>query len=238
MSEPVTRKERYLAKISGENVTLPEKPITREEMYLAKIAEGTSGGETVDTYTKTEIDEKIENVNGEITAIEGKITTANEKIQAVETKVEETETGVEENTKSISENQKSITDFKTEVEKKGTETDTRLTALESNPVIKIGTESTFSTYKNGTHTINKRAVFLAGCSNTINSNDGNRSVTITPVISAKGIGTVLIFSSPVDGSVLSNTEIKDLVYYYIDMPTSPFPNTASDPTEEEKPSYE
>ena len=36
--DPITRKEMFLAKAAGQNVTTP-KPITREEMFLAKIAE-------------------------------------------------------------------------------------------------------------------------------------------------------------------------------------------------------
>ena len=38
MDEPLTRKEMYLAKIGGENVSVPE-PLTREEMYLNEIVE-------------------------------------------------------------------------------------------------------------------------------------------------------------------------------------------------------
>lgn len=40
--EPITRKEKFLAKAGGQEVSLPE-PITREEMFLAAIG-GTSGG--------------------------------------------------------------------------------------------------------------------------------------------------------------------------------------------------
>ena len=36
--DPITRKEMFLAKAAGQDVTLPE-PITREEKYLAAIAE-------------------------------------------------------------------------------------------------------------------------------------------------------------------------------------------------------
>lgn len=39
---PITRKEMFLAKAAGQNVTTPE-PITREEMFLSKI-QGGSGG--------------------------------------------------------------------------------------------------------------------------------------------------------------------------------------------------
>lgn len=54
MSE-ITRRELYLAKIAGDDVSLPEYPITREEQYLARIAEG-GGGQPVDAYTKSETD--------------------------------------------------------------------------------------------------------------------------------------------------------------------------------------
>lgn len=40
---PITRKEKYLAKAGGQEVTLPPYPITREEMYLEKIANGGGG---------------------------------------------------------------------------------------------------------------------------------------------------------------------------------------------------
>lgn len=40
--EPITRKEKFLAKAGGQEVSLPE-PITREEMFLAAIG-GESGG--------------------------------------------------------------------------------------------------------------------------------------------------------------------------------------------------
>lgn len=44
MSDPITRKEQYYAKMAGEDVNIP-KPITREEQYLAQIAKnGGSGG--------------------------------------------------------------------------------------------------------------------------------------------------------------------------------------------------
>lgn len=72
--EPITRKEKYLAKISGEDVQIPEKPITREEMYLNAIAQGSSGG---DGYSKEEIDAKIQEVKT-------LIATANETLQELE----------------------------------------------------------------------------------------------------------------------------------------------------------
>ena len=44
--KPFSRKEQYLAKISGEDVEIPEEPFSREEMYLEAIAEGGGGGGT------------------------------------------------------------------------------------------------------------------------------------------------------------------------------------------------
>lgn len=41
--EPITRKEKFLAKATGATVEVPE-PITREEMYLSKINGGGGGG--------------------------------------------------------------------------------------------------------------------------------------------------------------------------------------------------
>lgn len=41
--EPKTRKEFYLAKMAGEDVTVPE-PVTRQEMYMAEIIENGGGG--------------------------------------------------------------------------------------------------------------------------------------------------------------------------------------------------
>lgn len=41
--EPKTRKEHYLAKIAGEDVSVPE-PKTRQEYYLKEIAENGGGG--------------------------------------------------------------------------------------------------------------------------------------------------------------------------------------------------
>ena len=42
--EPKSRKESYLAKIAGENVTIPDHPESRIEQYLAYIAENGGGG--------------------------------------------------------------------------------------------------------------------------------------------------------------------------------------------------
>lgn len=85
---PVTRKEKFLAKASGDySGDLPEA-ITREEKYLKKIAENGSGG-SVDAYTKSETDTllsgKADLVNGTIplsqippAAIERIVTVAND----------------------------------------------------------------------------------------------------------------------------------------------------------------
>ena len=43
-SEPINRKEQYLAKIAGQAVEIPAEPITREEAYLDQIAKNGSGG--------------------------------------------------------------------------------------------------------------------------------------------------------------------------------------------------
>lgn len=43
-SEPITRKEQYLAKAAGQAVEVPSEPITREEAYLDAIAKGGGGG--------------------------------------------------------------------------------------------------------------------------------------------------------------------------------------------------
>lgn len=36
-TEPMTRTERYLARLAGQDVSIPDTPITREEEYLAYI---------------------------------------------------------------------------------------------------------------------------------------------------------------------------------------------------------
>lgn len=41
---PITRKEMYLAKIAGQEVSIPDVPITREEAYLDEIAKNGGGG--------------------------------------------------------------------------------------------------------------------------------------------------------------------------------------------------
>ena len=49
--EPITRKEKFLAKAGGQEVSLPE-PITREEMFLAAISGG-GGGSGAETLIMT-----------------------------------------------------------------------------------------------------------------------------------------------------------------------------------------
>lgn len=44
LPEPKSRKESYLAKAAGMDVTIPEQPESREEQYLNAIAEGGGGG--------------------------------------------------------------------------------------------------------------------------------------------------------------------------------------------------
>ena len=44
-SEPITRREQYLAKAAGQNVQIPDEPITREEEYLDAIAKSGGTGE-------------------------------------------------------------------------------------------------------------------------------------------------------------------------------------------------
>lgn len=56
--EPITRKEMFLAAISGEDVELPE-PITREEIYLNTIAKSGGGGGGVATSLANLNDTKI-----------------------------------------------------------------------------------------------------------------------------------------------------------------------------------
>lgn len=42
--KPITRKERYLSAMAGEETQIPEKPVTREEQYLDYIAQNGGGG--------------------------------------------------------------------------------------------------------------------------------------------------------------------------------------------------
>ena len=47
--KPLSRKESYLAKIAGQEVTIPEKPESRIEQYLAYIANNGTGGGGIPT---------------------------------------------------------------------------------------------------------------------------------------------------------------------------------------------
>lgn len=56
---PITRKEKYLAKAGGQEVTVPDPPITREEMFLKAIADNSGG---TDDYSDLSNKPKINNV--------------------------------------------------------------------------------------------------------------------------------------------------------------------------------
>ena len=49
-SNPINRKEQYLAKIAGQAVEIPAEPLTREEAYLDEIAKNGSGGGGTTNY--------------------------------------------------------------------------------------------------------------------------------------------------------------------------------------------
>ena len=51
-SEPITRKEQYLAKAAGQAVEIPAEPITREEAYLEAIANAGGGGGGTTNYNQ------------------------------------------------------------------------------------------------------------------------------------------------------------------------------------------
>lgn len=53
--EPMTRKERYLARLANQDVTIPDTPITREEEYLAYIIQhgGGSGASSAGGHNST-----------------------------------------------------------------------------------------------------------------------------------------------------------------------------------------
>lgn len=51
-SEPITRKEQYLAKAAGQAVEIPAEPITREEAYLEVIANAGGGGGGTTNYNQ------------------------------------------------------------------------------------------------------------------------------------------------------------------------------------------
>lgn len=64
--KPLTRRETYLAKAAGQEVTLPEEDITREEMYLRAIAEGGGGGGVTPEYVAEAIAEAKTDIEAEI----------------------------------------------------------------------------------------------------------------------------------------------------------------------------
>lgn len=76
---PVTRKEKYLAKISGESVSIPS-PITREEQYLYEIAVNGSGGGEGGTTNYNQLTNKPK-ING--IALSGDKSTKELKIETV-----------------------------------------------------------------------------------------------------------------------------------------------------------
>lgn len=64
--KPLTRRETYLAKAAGQEVTLPEEDITREETYLRAIAEGGGGGGVTPEYVAEAIAEAKTDIEAEI----------------------------------------------------------------------------------------------------------------------------------------------------------------------------
>lgn len=80
LPEPITRKEKYLAKAAGMEVKdLPEEPLTREEKYLAVIAEGGGGG----GFTPTEA--QLNAMNSGITSTDvEQITTNKNNISSIQ----------------------------------------------------------------------------------------------------------------------------------------------------------
>ena len=64
--KPLTRREVYLAKAAGQDVTLPEEDITREELYLRAIAEGGGGGGVTPEYVAEAIAEAKADIEEEI----------------------------------------------------------------------------------------------------------------------------------------------------------------------------
>lgn len=61
-NKPITRKEKYLAKIAGQSVGIPDKPKTREEQYLDEIARHGGGGGGTSDYTDLDNKPQINNV--------------------------------------------------------------------------------------------------------------------------------------------------------------------------------
>lgn len=64
--KPLTRRELYLAKAAGQDVTLPETDLTREELYLRAIAEGGGGGGVTPEYVAEAIAEAKADIEAEI----------------------------------------------------------------------------------------------------------------------------------------------------------------------------
>lgn len=63
--EPITRKEKFLAKAGGQNIELPN-PVTREEMFLAAISGDPSGGRGWVEVVTIEMSRTIPGGSGEI----------------------------------------------------------------------------------------------------------------------------------------------------------------------------
>lgn len=52
---PITREEKYLSKIAGDDTIIPTYPVTRVEIYLDRIArQGPGGNDKVPIYQGTE----------------------------------------------------------------------------------------------------------------------------------------------------------------------------------------
>lgn len=75
--KPLTRRELYLAKAAGQDVTLPETDLTREEMYLREIANGGGGGDVTKEYVDNAISNAVADIDDDISAlsdtVEGKV---------------------------------------------------------------------------------------------------------------------------------------------------------------------
>lgn len=83
--KPITRKEKYLSNIAGQETPLPD-PVTREEQYLKEIAENGGGGGTGDGDMKKSVYDSdlsvsstggikayvSESIRGKVDKVEGK----------------------------------------------------------------------------------------------------------------------------------------------------------------------
>lgn len=97
-SNPINRKEQYLAKIAGQAVEIPAEPITREEAYLDEIAKNGSGGGGTTNYNNLSNQPQINNNTlignksasdlGLVAAEEGKGLSKNDYTDADKAKVE------------------------------------------------------------------------------------------------------------------------------------------------------